>query len=37
MNEDLLLVTDDGKYHIIDIFHYNTSNDKAITLSEVRL
>ncbi|CAF3637043.1 unnamed protein product [Rotaria sp. Silwood1] len=34
INEDLLLVTEDGKYHIIDIFHYNTSNDKTITLSE---
>lgn len=32
--EDLLLVTDDGKYHIIDIFHYNTNNDLSITLSE---
>ncbi|CAF1318391.1 unnamed protein product [Rotaria sordida] len=34
INEDLLLVTEDGKYHIMDIFHYNTSNDKSITLSE---
>ncbi|CAF3279289.1 unnamed protein product [Rotaria sp. Silwood2] len=34
INEDLLLVTEDGKYHIIDIFHYNASNDKSITLSE---
>jgi hypothetical protein len=35
INEDLLLVTEDGKYHIIDIFHYNASNDRSITLSEV--
>ncbi|CAF3692701.1 unnamed protein product [Rotaria sp. Silwood1] len=34
INEDLLLVTEDGKYYIMDIFHYNTSNDKSITLSE---
>lgn len=35
IKEDLLFVTEDGKYHIIDIFHYNSSNDKSITLSEV--
>ncbi|UJR14874.1 hypothetical protein I4U23_001859 [Adineta vaga] len=34
INEDLLLVTEDGKYHIINIFHYNTNNDVSKQLGE---
>ncbi|CAF1142164.1 unnamed protein product [Adineta steineri] len=34
INEDLLLVTEDGKYHIIDIFFYDSNNDKSRQLSE---
>ncbi|CAF1596937.1 unnamed protein product, partial [Didymodactylos carnosus] len=31
---DLILVTEDGKYHLIDIFYHNNNNDESITLSE---
>ncbi|CAF1050154.1 unnamed protein product [Adineta ricciae] len=34
INEDLLLVTEDGKYHIMNIFHYNASNDVSKQLGE---